>query len=149
MRTLDFSPLYRSTVGFDYLPSIFDNVSNIEKKQVGFPPYNIEKLDQENYRITMAVAGFSESELDISVEKGVLTVTGSKEQTNAESEYLYKGIAARNFQRQFDLAEHIKVNGASMENGLLHISLQREVPEALKPRRIAISQNEAEPAKVA
>ena len=149
MRTLDFSPLYRTTVGFDYLPSIFDNVSNIEKKQVGFPPYNIEKLDQENYRITMAVAGFSESELDISVEKGVLTVTGSKEQTNAESEYLYKGIAARNFQRQFDLAEHIKVNGASMENGLLHISLQREVPEALKPRRIAISQNEAEPAKVA
>ena len=149
MRTLDFSPLYRSTVGFDYLPSIFDNVSNIETKQVGFPPYNIEKLDQENYRITMAVAGFSESELDISVEKGVLTVTGSKEQTNAESEYLYKGIAARNFQRQFDLAEHIKVNGASMENGLLHISLQREVPEALKPRRIAISQNEAEPAKVA
>lgn len=149
MRTLDFSPLYRSTVGFDYLPSIFDNVSNIEKKQVGFPPYNIEKLDQENYRITMAVAGFSESELDISVEKGVLTVTGSKEQTNAESEYLYKGIAARNFQRQFDLAEHIKVNGASMENGLLHISLQREVPEALKPRRISISQNEAESAKVA
>lgn len=140
MRNFDFTPLYRSTVGFDHLSSLLDAVNRSEANSSGYPPYNIERLDEDEYRITMAVAGFVEDELDIQVEKQSLTVSGSKrEDDDVQRNYLHQGIAARNFERRFQLADHVKVTGAKLENGMLHIELAREIPEAEKPRSIPIN----------
>lgn len=142
MRTLDFAPLYRSTVGFDHLTQLLDSIVQREQNQPSYPPYNIERLDKDQYRITMAVAGFTEAELDIQSEQQTLKVKGQKAAEDKERHYLHQGIAARNFERVFQLAEHIRVEAASLENGLLHIDLRREVPEAMKPRQIRIGSAE-------
>ncbi|GJM14065.1 MAG: heat-shock protein IbpA [Pseudohongiella sp.] len=144
MRTLDFSPLYRSTVGFDHLSSLLDSVNRGESNQTSYPPYNIELLETDKYQITMAVAGFQEGELDIQTEKGTLTVSGKKADVEAvERNYLHQGIAARNFERRFQLADHVEVKGARMAHGLLYIDLVREIPEAMKPKKIAIGSEQA------
>jgi len=137
MREFDLSPLYRSAIGFDRLANMLDTASRNDN-QPSFPPYNIELLGEYEYRITMAVAGFESNELDIQSESGSLIVTGQKQESSDERQYLYQGIAARNFERRFQLADHVKVVTASMENGLLHIDLVREIPEAMKPRQIKI-----------
>lgn len=138
MRTFDFSPLFRSTVGFDRL---FDLMDSVAEQSNGYPPYNIERSDETHYRITVAVAGFGEKDLAIEIKEGVLTVTGQREAAEpAENRsFLYQGIAGRAFERRFQLAEHVEVRGAKLENGLLHIDLERVVPEEKKPRRIAIN----------
>ena len=138
MRTLDFSPLFRSTVGFDRL---FDLMDSYAEQSSGYPPYNIERSDETHYRITLAVAGFGEKDLSIEVKEGVLTVTGERtEQEKADqSNFLYQGIAGRSFARRFQLAEHVEVRGAKLENGLLHVDLERVIPEEKKSRRIAIN----------
>lgn len=144
MRNYDFSPLYRSTVGFDRLASMLDQFSNIEQKQPSYPPYNIERLDEDRYEITMALAGFEEDELEIESHNATLTVKGNKQEETEqkEREFLHRGIAARNFELRYQLEDHVKVNGADLKNGLLHIHLQRELPEAMKPRSIAINGKE-------
>ena len=135
MRTFDLAPLYRSTVGFDRLFSMLDGF----EAAPGYPPYNIERTGENDYRITVAVAGFGEGELSIEAKENTLTIKGEKQvkQDNA-GEVLYQGIAARAFERAFQLAEHVEVRGAALENGLLHVDLVREVPEAAKPRQIRI-----------
>lgn len=140
MRTYDLSPLYRATVGFDRLASLLDGVSRADEQAFSYPPYNIEKVGEDQYRISMAVAGFGEGDLDITVKEGSLVVTGKKAKSEGEQaqNFLYRGIAQRAFERRFDLADHIKVTGASLANGLLHIDLVREIPETLKPRTIKI-----------
>jgi len=131
---LDYSPFFRSTVGFDRLLDLLENADTAQ----GYPPYNIERSDENNYRVTIAAAGFGEKDLGIEVADGVLTVTGKREEA-AKPSYLHQGIAGRAFERKFQLAEHVEVKGAKLENGLLHIDLERVVPEAKKPRRIAIN----------
>jgi molecular chaperone IbpA len=145
MRHVDFSPLYRSTVGFDRLFTMLDSLAQPDGGQT-YPPYNIERTGEDSYRISMAVAGFSEDEISIEAHCNVLTIKGErKEETNGEgSELLYRGIASRAFERRFQLADHVDVTGANLKNGLLHIDLKRNIPEELKPRKIAIS---AAPAK--
>jgi molecular chaperone IbpA len=142
MRNFDFSPLYRSTIGFDRLFSLLDQYSNVEGAPT-YPPYNIERTGENAYRITIAVAGFGEDELSVETRENTLTVRGSKEttaKTEAEKrEVLYQGIAARAFERRFQLADHVQVTGASVVNGLLHVDLVRQVPEAQKPRTIPIN----------
>lgn len=141
MRTsTDFSPLYRSFIGFDHLAGLIDKASRADK-QSSYPPYNVELLEEDKYRITMAIAGFSEDELEIESKANTLIVTGTKapEVNKTERKFLHQGIAERNFERKFQLGDHVKVIGAGMENGLLHIDLEREIPEALKPRKIAIN----------
>ncbi|HED35051.1 MAG TPA: Hsp20 family protein [Gammaproteobacteria bacterium] len=140
MNSIDLTPLYRSTIGFDRLASLFDNALSTESSSSGYPPYNIEACDENVYTITLAVAGFEKNELDINVEKGVLTVLGKKEHDDTH-QYLHQGIANRAFERQFNLADYVEVTGASLNNGLLSISLVKEVPEAMKPKRITISQD--------
>jgi molecular chaperone IbpA len=136
MRTFDFSPLYRSTVGFDQLQSLLDSVTR--DTSPSYPPYNIERLGENEYRITMAVAGFSEKDLEIEVKQNALTISGKRaEPENAN--YLYQGIAGRSFERRFQLADHVEVKGAHLENGLLHVDLVRRIPEELKPRQVSIS----------
>lgn len=142
MRTFDFAPLYRSSVGFDQLANLLDNVTRVDQKQSGYPPYNIEVTGANEYRISMAVAGFSQDELSIETKDHTLTVTGHKADENVERKFLHRGIATRNFSRTFQLAEHVKVTNARMDNGLLHIDLLREIPEAMKPRKIEISSAE-------
>ena len=142
MRSFDFAPLYRTTVGFDHLSSLLDAVNRSDSSTGGYPPYNIELLGKDNYRITMAVAGFTNDELDIQAEQQTLIVKGKREADNAKHNYLHQGIGARDFERRFQLAEHIEVTGARLENGLLHIDLVREIPEAMKPKRIAIANSE-------
>lgn len=141
MKTLDFTPLYRSFIGFDHLANLMDSAARSDKS-AGYPPYNIELTAEDKYRITLAVAGFAEDELEINLENNTLTVTGRKEsdaqQNEDEKRFIYKGISERNFERKFQLSDHIKVSGADMDNGLLHIDLYREVPEALKPKTIPI-----------
>ena len=138
MTTFDFSPLYRTSVGFDRLASMLSSASRVEQGN-GYPPYNIRALDENHYRITMAVAGFSQAELDITSEQNVLTVTGKRQdEEDGDSNYLHRGIATRTFERRFNLADYVRVTGASLENGLLHIELEREIPEAMKPRKIEI-----------
>jgi len=133
----DLTPLYRSTVGFDRLARMFDEAASFDAP--AYPPYNIERLGEDEYRITMAVAGFAPADIGIEVKGNALTVTGKKaEKTDVKVEYLHQGIAARSFERRFQLADHVEVKGAEMDNGLLHISLKREIPEALKPRTIAV-----------
>jgi len=139
MTTFDFSPLFRTSVGYDRLASLLNSATRLEQG-TGFPPYNIQRAGEDHYRITMAVAGFSENELSITTENNRLVVTGEKpeEQEGEENAYLYRGIATRSFERRFNLAEHVKVTGARLDNGLLHIELEREIPEAMKPRSIEI-----------
>ncbi|MBR9882547.1 Hsp20 family protein [Marinobacterium lacunae] len=138
MRNFDLSPLYRSAIGFDRLASMLDAANRSNEQQPSYPPYNIELRGENEYRITMAVAGFNNSEIDIQTENGNLTITGRKEADEQEHQYLYQGIAARNFERRFQLADHVRVVKASMEHGLLHVDLIREIPEAMKSRRIEI-----------
>jgi molecular chaperone IbpA len=139
MRTFDFAPLYRSTIGFDHLTSLLDSVTQREQSQPSYPPYNIELLGKDKYRITMAIAGFVDEELQIHSEQRTLTVKGKKAGEEKERNYLHQGIAGRDFERVFQLADHVKVTGATLENGLLNIDLERELPEAMKPRQIAIN----------
>ena len=145
MRHVDFAPLYRSTVGFDRLFSLLDTLGTPESAQTTYPPYNIERTGEDAYRISMAVAGFSESEISIEAHRNVLTVKGERteEKTDDGKEVLYRGIAARAFERRFQLADHVEVKDASLKNGLLHIDLKRNVPEELKPRKIAIANGQA------
>lgn len=139
MRHVDFSPLYRSTVGFDRLFTMLDTLGQPDSGQ-SYPPYNIERTAEDAYRISMAVAGFSDEELSIEAHRNVLTVKGEKTEEQSEgSEFLHRGIAARAFERRFQLADHVEVNGAELKNGLLHISLKRNIPEEMKPRRISIA----------
>jgi len=141
MRTAtDFSPLYRSFIGFDHLAGLIDKASRADK-QPSYPPYNVELLAEDQYRITMAIAGFAEQELDIESKQDTLIVTGTKSasDSNKERKFLHQGIADRNFERKFQLGEHVRVIGAFIEHGLLSIDLEREIPEALKPRKIAIN----------
>lgn len=141
MRTVDLSPLYRSFIGFDHLASLMDAAARTDK-QPSFPPYNIEALAQDKYRITMAVAGFKKDELTIESENNTLKVTGEQAQKAKQTRnFIHQGIAERNFERKFQLGDHVKVVAADLANGLLTIDLQREVPEALKPRTIAIGDN--------
>jgi molecular chaperone IbpA len=142
MRHVDFSPLYRSTVGFDRLFTMLDSLAQPEGGQnTTYPPYNIERTGEDAYRISMAVAGFSDDEISIEAHRNVLTIKGErKEEADGEgSEVLYRGIAARSFERRFQLADHVEVNGAALKNGLLHIDLKRNIPEELKPRKIEIT----------
>ena len=145
MRSYDFTPLYRSAIGFDRLASLFDEATRSEG-QTSYPPYNIELVDENRYRITMAVAGFSESELDLVVENDTLTISGKQQKEEGERKFLHRGIAAREFRQRFQLADHLKVTGAKLEHGLLHVELVREIPEAMKPRRIEIDGAAAKPA---
>ena len=139
MRTFDFSPLFRSSVGFDRLAQLMDSARDDVPT---YPPYNIERTGEDQYRITMAVAGFGENDIEITAQDNALTVVGKQPKDEAPKSLLYRGIAGRPFQRRFELAEYIRVNGASLENGLLHIELVREVPEAVKPRTIKIGSAE-------
>lgn len=138
MNTFDFSPLFRSSVGFDRMQRLVESAMRADEAN-GYPPYNIEKMNEDAYRISMAVAGFSESDLDLEVKDGVLYVTGKQPEQPEDRSFLYRGIAGRAFRRSFQLADHVKVQGAALENGLLHIELAREIPEELKPRKIAIN----------
>ncbi|CUS47706.1 MAG: molecular chaperone IbpA [Idiomarinaceae bacterium HL-53] len=142
MNTIDLTPLYRNSIGFDRLASMLDNALRGDTGTGGYPPYNIEAKGENQYMITIAVAGFEESELDIQIEKSVLTVRGKKSEDDSERKYLYQGIAARAFERKFNLAEHVEVTDAELRNGLLNIYLVKEIPEAMKPRSIAIKTNE-------
>ena len=147
MRHFDFSPLYRSTVGFDRLFTMLDSLGQPDQGQT-YPPYNIERTGENAYRITMAVAGFDESELSIEAREHVLTVKGEKAEENGDqSQFLYRGIAKRAFERRFQLADHVEVETASLKNGLLHIDLVRNIPEAMKPRRISIAAEAGDTAK--
>lgn len=139
MRTFDLTPLFRTTVGFDRMDQLLNAAMQLETKASTYPPYNIARAGEDAYRITLAVAGFSEADLDITVQENRLTVTGKSGEDAETLEYLHRGIAGRAFERRFQLADHIKVTDARMENGLLHIELAREIPEALKPRTIAIA----------
>ena len=144
--TTDFSPLYRSFIGFDHLAGLIEKASRADK-QSSYPPYNVELIAEDQYRITMAVAGFSEQDIDIESKDNSLIIIGTKttspidkvKDNQAPRKFLHQGIAERNFERKFQLGEHVKVIGAFMKNGLLHVDLQREIPEALKPRKIAIN----------
>ncbi|MGB7286364.1 MAG: Hsp20 family protein [Salaquimonas sp.] len=149
MRSVDYAPLYRSTIGFDRLFSMLDNMASSEAPQT-YPPYNIESTGENAYRISMAVAGFSEDDLTIESKQHTLTVTGEKkESADAKpTEYLFQGIASRAFERRFQLADHVEIRSAKLENGLLHIDLVREIPEAMKPRRIEISKPDEKTKKV-
>ncbi len=147
MRRFDLTPLYKSTVGFDHVASILEQLASTDTDN-GYPPYNIERVDENHYRITMAVAGFSDGDLDIEVREGMLRVTGAKPEQEEQTDtvFLHRGIASRNFERRFRLAEYVEVSGAKLENGLLHIDLRRELPDAMKPRKIEIaSANGASP----
>ena len=136
MTTIDFSPLYRSTVGFDSLATMLDSAMQTNSTS-GYPPYDIESVDEGKYKITLAVAGFREEELDIQTERGVLTISGKRDE-DTQGNYLHRGIAKRSFERKFQLADHVEVVNAELVNGLLEVSLLKEVPEALKPKKIAI-----------
>jgi molecular chaperone IbpA len=144
MRTFDLAPLYRSTVGFDRLFSLLDQSSGFESAP-SYPPYNIERTGENAYRVTVAVAGFAEPELSIEVKENTLTIRGEKQakQNEKDGEVLYQGIAARAFERRFQLADHVEVKGAALENGLLHVDLVREIPETMKPRNIPIGNGSA------
>jgi molecular chaperone IbpA len=140
MHTFDFAPLYRSTVGFDRLAALLDQVSGLDNNASAFPPYNIERLGEHDFRITMAVAGFAQSDVKIELNEQVLSVIGEKSGDDAQRQFLHRGIAGRTFARRFQLADHVEVKAAGLADGLLHIDLVRNVPERLKPRTIAIGQ---------
>jgi len=140
MRTYDFSPLYRSFVGFDRMANLINSASQTLDAATSYPPYNVVRIDEDTYKIELAVAGFSETDLDIESHENVLTVTGNRNKADNDDspEYLHRGIAERGFERRFQLADHVFVDDAELTNGLLVISLKRELPDALKPRQIAI-----------
>ena len=138
MRQFDFSPLYRSTVGFDNLLSMLDSVAGVPAETSPYPPYNIERLGENSYRISMAVAGFSPADLKLEVKEGLLSIKGEKSEDTKAREFLHRGIAARSFERRFQLADFVEVKGADVRDGMLHVDLVREVPEKMKPRTIAI-----------
>lgn len=142
MRTFDFAPLHRATVGFDQIADLMDRVLTDTASTPSYPPYNIEKTDEDAWRISIAVAGFTEDELSVEVRENALVIAAKKADADAERTYLHRGIATRAFERRFALADHVRVTGASHLNGMLNIELAREVPEALKPRRIAITNGE-------
>ncbi len=165
MRNYDLTPLLRATVGFDRMFNMLDTATRLDQGAPSYPPYNIEKIGEDSYHIVMAVAGFAEADLDVTAKENSLVVIGRKDkvpgaqtgtqsgvqtgaQTSATERYLHRGIATRAFERRFDLADHIRVTGARLENGLLHIELLRELPEAMKPRNIAIESTARQPAKV-
>ena len=139
MRNFDFAPLYRSTVGFDQIANLMDRVLTAETAQPTYPPYNIEKLDDDAYRISIAVAGFSEADLSVEVREKSLIVSARKADEDEAKTYLHRGIATRAFERRFHLADHVIVTGAAHSDGMLHIELERQVPDALKPRQIQIA----------
>ena len=136
MTSFDFSPLFRSAIGFDRLTDALENARRLDTN--GYPPYNIELTGEDQYRITMAVAGFSPDELEIEVKESKLRVSGRKGEDTEQHHYLYRGIANRSFERTYQLADHVRVEGAEVKDGLLHVDLVREIPEAMKPRRIEI-----------
>ena len=138
MRHIDFAPLYRSTVGFDRLFDMLDSVAGFDAGASAYPPYNIERLGENEYRITMAVAGFSEDELKVEVKEQTLSIRGEKRPDEGERQFLHHGIATRTFDRRFRLADHVEVKGADLKDGLLNVDLVRNVPERLKPRTITI-----------
>jgi molecular chaperone IbpA len=140
MRHIDFAPLYRSTVGFDRLFNLLDSVTGFDQGPAAYPPYNIERMGDSEYQITMAVAGFGKDELRVDVKEQTLTIAGEKKAEEKEREFLHRGIAARSFERRFQLADFVEVKGAELKDGLLHIDLVRNVPERLKPRAIAIGE---------
>lgn len=144
MNRLDLSPLFRSTVGFDRLAQLLDATLNDHNSTNGYPPYNIEVVEDNKYTITLALSGFTEDDIDIQVENKVLSIRGKKEQEQSERKFLYKGIATRAFERKFDLADHIEVVDARLQNGLLTIHLVKEVPDTMKPRTIAINSDSQE-----
>jgi molecular chaperone IbpA len=143
MRHLDLTPFYRSTVGFDRLFDLLDSAAGFDADGVAYPPYNIERLGDNEYRITMAVAGFGEDELKIDVKEQSVTVRGEKKADEKQRQFLHRGIAGRSFERRFQLADHVEVKGADLKDGLLHVDLVRNVPERLKPRVIAIGNGKA------
>jgi molecular chaperone IbpA len=145
MRHFDLSPLYRSTIGFDRLVQLMDQIAGIDGEAPSYPPYNIERLSETEYRITMAVAGFAEPDLEVEVKEQMLTVRGDQtvEKDAKDRDFLHRGIAARSFERRFQLADHVEVKGAGLKDGLLHIDLVRNVPERLRPRTIAIGSGSA------
>jgi molecular chaperone IbpA len=155
MRTFDFAPLYRSTVGFDRMFSMFDELGGVEGEASSYPPYNIERTGEDAYRISVAVAGFTEANLSIEAKENRLTIRGQKRTDDQEKagDVLYQGIAARTFERTFQLADYVEVKGANLVNGLLHVDLAREIPEAMKPRTIPIASSskllDVKPTKVA
>lgn len=148
MRTLDFAPLYRATVGFDQIADLMDRVLTNENGSQTYPPYNIEKTAEDAYRISIAVAGFTDEELEVEVKENALHISAKKAETAEDRKFLHRGIANRAFARRFHLADHVKVSGAEHVNGMLHIDLSREVPEALKPRKIEINGAKAIEAEV-
>ncbi|NKB20083.1 MAG: Hsp20 family protein [Alphaproteobacteria bacterium] len=138
MTTFDFSPLFRSSIGFDSIPRLLDTARQTADRSDSYPPYNIEKTDDNTYRISIAVAGFSDDDLEVTAKEDTLVVRSKAQEVEDDGTYLYRGIAGRAFERKFQLADHIRVVGADLNNGLLHINLEREVPEELKPRSIEI-----------
>ncbi len=148
MRTFDFAPLHRASVGFDQIADLMDRVMSTDAPQPSYPPYNIEKTADDAYRISIAVAGFADEDLSVEVKEHALIIAAKKSDGDAARSYLHRGIATRAFERRFTLADHVRVTGASHENGMLHIDLQREIPEALKPRRIEIAPAVAKPGMV-
>jgi len=138
MRTIDFSPLFRSTVGFDRMQRLMDAAMRTDESNLSYPPYNIESRGENAYRITMAVAGFARDDLDITLKENTLTITGKARGDGDGTVFLHRGIAGRSFVRHFQLADHIQISDAELVNGLLHVDLVREIPEAMKPRKIAI-----------
>lgn len=147
MRNFDLAPLYRATVGFDQVADLMDRVMASDVTQPTYPPYNIEKTADDAYRISIAVAGFGADDLSVEVKDGALVVSAAKAEDDSDRTYLHRGIATRAFERRFQLADHVRVTGASHADGMLHIDLMREMPEALKPRRIAIASGEQSVAK--
>jgi molecular chaperone IbpA len=145
MDSFDLSPLFRSTIGFDRLMRLADAATRVDSAASAYPPYNIETTGENAYRLTMAVAGFSGDELDVTVKENALLISGRAKKEEEGKEYLYRGIARRAFERRFQLADHIKVLGASLDNGLLHVDLVREIPEAMKPRKIEITTTGPQP----
>ncbi len=143
MRTIDFSPLFRHSVGFERMQRLLDTSARMESSAPSYPPYNIEQMGEDAYRISLAVAGFSEQDLDVTVEENTLVVTGKLAEDSEDKKFLHRGIAGRAFERRFELADHIKVVGGSLVNGLLNIDLDREIPEEKKPRKIVIETKEA------
>lgn len=141
MRTYDLTPLLRSTVGFDRINRLFETAGRLNDNSPSYPPYNIEKSGEDGYRITMAVAGFAESDLNVTQDRNTLIIKGVAEDKKEDVTYLHRGIARRAFERKFELAEYVNVTGAKVENGLLHVDLARELPEEAKPRTIEISRS--------
>jgi molecular chaperone IbpA len=139
MRHFDLTPLYRSTIGFDRLGSLLDTLTSVEGEAPSYPPYNIERVGENEYRISMAVAGFAEGDLSIEAKENTLSIHGQKSTEREDTTFLHRGIASRSFERRFQLADHVVVKGAVLEHGLLHVDLVRELPEAMKPRTVPIT----------